>query len=228
MGAGSSGSVIANRLSENPKWSILLLEAGGTPTFLSRIPILASLTQYTRNNWNYFTEPQENACRGYLGNRCPVVRGKVLGGTSQLNYMIYSRGHPKDFDRWAEMGNEGWSYQEILKYFLKSERSHMKHNVIPKLHGKTGLQDTSFARWAPNRLIQAYMAAWKDFGYKQVDYNGVEQVGYSEIQTLTKNGERADALTEFLMPIRNRANLKILQNSFVLKILIDGDSGVWC
>lgn len=135
--------------------------------------------------------------------------------------MIYSRGHPRDYDRWAEMGNEGWSYREVLKYFIKSERSNMKHNVDPKLHGTDGLQDTSFANWEPNRLTKAYLEAWNVLGYKQVDYNGFQQVGYSDMQTFTKNGERADVVTEFLISFHNRTNLKILKKSFATKILID-------
>lgn len=199
----------------------MLLEAAGDPVPLSRIPIAAAAMQFTRNNWNYFTEPQENACRGYIKNRCPVVRGKAFGGSSQVNYMIYSRGHPKDYDRWAEMGNEGWSYKEVLKYFMKSEKSHMKRNVEQQLHGTKGLQDTQFAQWEANPLVKEYLNAWKEMGYKEVDYNGHQQVGYSEMQTFTVNGERADVVLEFLKPIQNRTNLTILKKSFVTKILIN-------
>lgn len=227
VGAGSSGTVIANRLSENPEWNILLLEAGGNPTILTRVPLLAPLVQFTRNDWNYFTEPEEKVCNGFYKNRCPVVRGKALGGSSQANYMIYARGHPKDYDGWAELGNKGWSYEEVLKYFIKSERSHMEEDVArvieSKAHGKDGLQDTNYANWKPNPLIRAYLEAWKLLGFKEVDYNGHQQIGYSEMQTFTKNGERADVLTEFLKPFRNRTNLVVLKHSFVTKILIDGN-----
>lgn len=199
----------------------MLLEAGGDPTILSRVPLLAPLVQFTRSDWKYFTEPEENTCRGYFENRCRVVRGKALGGTSQANYMIYSRGHPKDYNRWAEMGNDGWSYEEVLKYFIKSERSNMRRDINPKFHGTDGLQDTTFAPWKPTPLIEAYLESWKSLGYKKVDYNSDVQIGYSEMQTFTKNGERADTVTEFLAPFRNRTNLVVLKNSFVTKILID-------
>lgn len=225
MGAGSAGTVIANRLSENPEWNILLLEAGGNPTLLTRIPLLAPLVQFTRNNWMYFTEPEEKVCNGFYENRCPVVRGKALGGSSQANYVIYARGHRRDYDDWAELGNEGWSYEEVLKYFIKSERLHVEEGVArvidDEAHGRNGLQDTGYANWQPNPLIKAFLEAWKVLGFKEIDYNSGQQIGYSEMQTFTKNGERADVLTEFLKPFRNRTNLVVLKHCFVTKILID-------
>lgn len=121
VGAGSTGAVIATRLSEISKWKVLLLEAGGYPHPMSEIPGLAGLLQFTDNNWNYTYEPQENACLGMVDKRCTCPRGKTLGGTSVINYAVYSRGHPLDYDRWAELGNPGWSYEEVLPYFKKSE-----------------------------------------------------------------------------------------------------------
>lgn len=219
VGAGSAGAVIANRLSANPKWNVLLLEAGGDPTIMSRVPLIAPLLQFTQNDWKYFTEPEENTCRGYFENRCRVVRGKALGGSSQVNYMIYSRGHPRDYDGWARLGNDGWSFQEVLKYFIKSEGTVMKRDIDPEFHGRKGLQTTSFAQWTPNAVIKAFLKSWELLGFKKVDYNSDVQIGYSEMQTITKNGERADVVTEFLEPFRNRTNLVVLKNSHVTKIL---------
>lgn len=214
--------MIASRLTENPAFRVLLLEAGGDPTPVSRVPLLAPLTQFIPgNNWNYFTEPQRNACRGYRGNRCPVVRGKVFGGSSQLNYVIFSRGHPRDYDAWAEMGNEGWSYKEVLPYFMKSERSHMTRDVDPAVHNTSGLQDTGFAPWKRVPVVEAYLEAFKELGYEQVDYNGYKQVGYSEMQAFIKGGERADVITEFIEPFRDRSNLVIRKRSFVTKVLFE-------
>ena len=122
IGAGSAGSVLANRLSENKKWRILLLEAGYMPNFFNRIPILVGYFQLTGYNWGYNVEPQKNACLGMKNRQCSWPRGRGLGGTSILNYMIHTRGNKFDYDQWASLGNVGWSYADVLPYFKKSER----------------------------------------------------------------------------------------------------------
>ena len=130
VGAGSGGSVIANRLSENKRWRVLLLEAGNPEGLLNQIPILVSYFQLTDYNWGYKVEPQNNACLGMNNKQCPWPRGKSLGGTSTLNYMIHTRGNKLDYNLWAQMGNEGWSYEELLPYFKKSERFKVPGELI--------------------------------------------------------------------------------------------------
>ena len=122
VGAGSGGSTVANRLSENPKWKVLLLEAGKPEGFLNQIPILVSNFQQTDYNWGYRVEPQQQACLGMKNRQCTWPRGKSLGGTSTINYMIHTRGNKLDYDYWAALGNYGWSYNDVLPYFRKSER----------------------------------------------------------------------------------------------------------
>jgi len=122
VGAGSAGSVLANRLSENKKWRILLLEAGYVPNVLNQIPLLVSYFHLTDYNWGYNVEPQKNACLGMINHQCAWPRGRALGGTSILNYMIHTRGNRFDYDKWASLGNVGWSYADVLPYFKKSER----------------------------------------------------------------------------------------------------------
>lgn len=126
MGSGSAGAIIANRLSEEPFWNVLLLEAGGYPNPITDVPARDSELIFTDNNWNYTYEPQETACLAMIDGRCPCPRGRTLGGTSSINGLVYSRGHPLDYDHWEELGNPGWSYKEVLPYFKKSERCHAK------------------------------------------------------------------------------------------------------
>lgn len=122
VGAGSGGSVLANRLSEDKRWRVLLLEAGYEQNIFNEIPILVGYFQLSNYNWKYKVEPQKNACLGMIDHQCNWPRGKSMGGTSTLNYMIHTRGNKLDYDKWASLGNIGWSYEEVLQYFKKSEK----------------------------------------------------------------------------------------------------------
>lgn len=121
VGGGSAGAVMANRLSEEADKRVLLLEAGGSESILSDIPIAAATLQMTPIDWAYQTEPQEAACFGLIGRRSRWPRGRVLGGSSVLNYMLYVRGNKRDYDRWAAAGATGWTWADVFPYFLKSE-----------------------------------------------------------------------------------------------------------
>lgn len=121
VGGGSAGAVIASRLSENPSVKVLLLEAGGKEHIISDIPIAYQLLQTSLADWAYLTEPQEKACLGHKERRSRWPRGKVLGGTSVLNVMIYVRGNRMDYDLWEQLGATGWAWKDVLPYFIKSE-----------------------------------------------------------------------------------------------------------
>lgn len=121
MGGGSAGAVLANRLSEDEDRKVLLLEAGGSENILSDIPIAAATLQMTPIDWAYQTEPQEASCFGLINRRSRWPRGRVLGGSSVLNYMLYVRGNKRDYNRWAAEGAHGWSWPDVFPYFLKSE-----------------------------------------------------------------------------------------------------------
>lgn len=121
VGGGSAGAVVASRLSENANWKVLLLEAGGSESILSDIPLAAATLQMTPIDWSYTTEPQEASCFGLFNRQSRWPRGRVLGGSSVLNYMLYVRGNRRDYDQWHEDGNYGWSWSEVLPYFIKSE-----------------------------------------------------------------------------------------------------------
>lgn len=121
VGAGSSGPVVANRLSEDPKVKVLLLEAGGYEVYQSEIPMLAARLQLSEYDWQYKTEPQKYACQGMNEHRSNWPRGKILGGCSTMNYMLYVRGNKKDYDIWESYGNYGWDWKGVFPYFVKSE-----------------------------------------------------------------------------------------------------------
>ncbi|GJQ78183.1 hypothetical protein Trydic_g2513 [Trypoxylus dichotomus] len=219
VGSGAAGAVIANRLSENPNWNVLLLEVGETPTQIADIPLLLNYFQFTDYNWGYLMEDQPNMCLGLTDRRMSWPRGKVLGGTSVINFMIHIRGNRLDYDRWAQNGNPGWSYDEVLPYFKKSE-DFLVRIQDPDYHSKggyLGAQDVSLRLESSN----AFIKAMQEFGYKYVDYNGKEQMGVSYVQATNRNSKRASAYNAFLVPILRRPNLKIYTKARVTKILID-------
>ena len=139
VGAGSAGAVVANRLSENPDWRVLLLEAGGDESELSDIPVMAAYLQLGNMDWKYKTLPQPGrACLGHVNQQCNWPRGKVLGGSSVLNYMLYVRGNKRDYDNWEADGNPGWGYEEVLKYFKKSEDNRNPYLAANNRYHATG------------------------------------------------------------------------------------------
>ncbi|KYM93709.1 Glucose dehydrogenase [acceptor] [Cyphomyrmex costatus] len=221
VGAGSAGSVLANRLSENKRWRILLLEAGYMPNFLNRIPIFVGYFQLTGFNWGYNVEPQKNACLGMINHQCAWPRGRGLGGTSILNYMIHTRGNKFDYDRWASLGNVGWSYADVLPYFKKSEKFNVPGIKNSSYHNENGYLCVEHVPYH-TELATAFLNAGQELGYKIVDYNGQDQKGFSYIQANIGNGMRCSAATAYLEPI-NRPNLDIITGARVTKILIDAN-----
>lgn len=137
VGAGSAGCAVANRLSENPKWKVLLIEAGRNENFVMDIPMMVHYLQALQVNWGYKTARSEKYCLGMNNNQCNWPRGKVMGGSSVLNYMVYTRGNAKDYDNWAALGNTGWDFQNVSHYFRKLENN-ISPNITPKFHGKNG------------------------------------------------------------------------------------------
>lgn len=221
IGAGSAGCVLANRLTENPKWNVLLIEAGPQETTIMDVPLVVQLLQMSDNiNWKYKTEKSDSYCLSMVNGQCKFPRGKVMGGSSVLNYMIYTRGNRKDFDRWAKLvGNDGWSFDEILPYFKLLENS-----TIPKaqpLAGANGVVPISFVNYK-SIMGQSFINASIELGLSSVNYNEEHQIGVSYIQTTTKNGFRVSANKAYIDPIRSvRSNLHIKTKTMVTKILID-------
>lgn len=151
-------------------------------------------------------------------------RGRALGGTTIINYMIHVRGNKLDYDRWEAMGNPGWSYKDVLPYFLKSENSHLE-SQDENYHAHGGQLNVENLPYR-TKAAQAFIKSAQEAGYKLVDYNGRSQIGVSYVQSTVKNGRRWSAEKAFLRPIRKRRNVKILTGSRVTKIIIDPDTKI--
>ncbi|GBN92093.1 Glucose dehydrogenase [FAD, quinone] [Araneus ventricosus] len=222
VGSGSAGAVVANRLSENPDIRVLLLEAGGAPKLKSEVPILAAQLQMTRNDWRYLTVPQKHSCFGLINRQMPWPRGRVLGGSSILNYMLYVRGNRRDYDQWARNGAEGWTWKEVYPYFLKSEDNQDPHTAFNGYHGTGGYLTVNTPPFV-TPLGHAFEQSALFLGYSVNDINGVRQTGATIPQGTIRRGSRCSTAKAFLSSAGKRPNLDIVINAFVTKILIDSD-----
>ena len=213
VGAGSSGCVLANRLSADPDVSVLLLEAGEPDTKAPiHIPAAFSKLFQTQCDWNYRTVPQEHAG----GREMYWPRGKVLGGSSSINAMIYIRGHYADYDGWAADGCEGWSYADVLPYFKRSEDSSEGESAY---HGVGGPMPVTSPR-SPSPFSRAFVDAAAQAGYpRNDDFNGSEQEGAGLYALTQLNGRRASAATTFLREARKRPNLTIETGAHATRVL---------
>jgi choline dehydrogenase len=222
VGAGSAGCVLANRLTEDAKASVLVLEAGKPDrAYAIRVPMAASLLYKSSFDWAFETEPQLalNDRRMYFG------RGKGLGGSSTINSMIYMRGAPYDYDDWASLGNPGWSYAEVLPYFKKLE--HYERGAS-EYHGADGPLNVADPR-SVNPLTRAFVEAAVAVGYERNDdFNGAAQEGVGQFQLTQKDGRRHSAADAYLKPAQLRRNLTTITNAHVTRLLIEGNqvSGV--
>ncbi|CAB0043380.1 unnamed protein product [Trichogramma brassicae] len=219
VGGGSAGAVIANRLSENSNWTILLLEAGDDESFVSEAPLTFPTLQLSNMDWQFKTEPSLNYCLAMKDKRCNWPRGKVLGGSSVLNAMLYVRGNKRDYDQWSELGNEGWDYESVLPYFKKSEDNRIAELDGSPYHGKSGpLTVENFRYRSP--ITEYFLQAGRDLGYETVDINGAQQTGFTYSPGTLRDGLRLSTAKAFLRPCSSRKNLHIATNSFVEEIMI--------
>lgn len=224
VGSGSSGSALASRLSEDGKNSVLVLEYGGTDASpLIQMPgALSFPMNMPRYDWGYFSEPEP-----HLGGRklaCP--RGKVIGGSSSINGMVYVRGHAGDYDNWSDTGAEGWSYADVLPYFLRMENWHDSgQGGDPEWRGKNGpLHITRGKRDIP--LHKAFVDAGIQAGFELTkDYNGEQQEGFSPMEQTVWKGQRWSAANAYLKPALKRSNLD-LHNCLARRIIMDGKRAV--
>lgn len=222
IGGGSAGSVMAGRLSEDGNTSVTLLEAGGRgDSWVVKTPACAVVMLPTSlNNYAFETVPQP----GLNGRRGYQPRGKCLGGSSAVNAMIYTRGHHTDYDHWAELGNEGWSYQDLLPYFKRSENNAA---IKDQYHGNEGPLPVSHLQ-SHNPFQELYVKAAKEVGFKiNHDFNGEDQEGIGIYQVTHKNGERWSAARAYLHPhMGKRSNLHVHTGVEVERILFEGRRAV--
>lgn len=221
VGAGSAGCVLANRLSEDPKINVLLLEAGDwDKNPLIHIPAaLPAVAPNTKINWGYYTEEEPQ-----LNNRALFwPRGKVIGGSSSINGMVYTRGNAGDYDKWEELGAVGWSYKDVLPYFKKVEANDRDDE---NYHGKKGLLRVTQAV-PTSELSDLFVEAGKQAGYRHSDdFNGENQEGFGEFDATVYKGRRWSTATGFLKPAKSRSNLFIITGALASKILWDGNRAV--
>lgn len=220
IGAGSAGCVVANRLTEDSDTTVLLLEAGNPATKPEiQIPAQCFSLIGSEVDWGYVSEPEP-----YLNYRKMFCsRGKVLGGSSSINFMMYVRGNPQDYDRWQELGNPGWSYLDVLPYFKKSEHQQRGASEFHGVDGELSVTDLM----SPAVVSQHFIDACVSMGYNyNPDFNGVQQQGVGLYQLTVKDGKRHSAAAAFLLPILHRPNLTVTTGALVTRLLFEGTHAV--
>jgi choline dehydrogenase len=221
VGAGSAGCVLANRLTASGKHRVLLIEAGGEDRNLwIHVPIgYAKLFADARHNWLYNSEPEP----GLNGRQIIQPRGKVMGGSSSINGLLYIRGQAEDFDHWRQLGNAGWSFSDVLPYFRRAEDQERGEDELHGVGGPLSVRDVSEG----HPLCDAFIDACEEAGLPRTeDFNGPSQEGAGYFQLTTRKGRRWSTARGYLAPARKRGNLAVVSNALTTRILFEGRRAV--
>ncbi|WAR10835.1 DHGL-like protein [Mya arenaria] len=218
VGGGTAGSIIATRLSEDAATSVLLIEAGVFHPlgFQHNIPYIF--------DGGYYTVSQKHSHKGFNDQKSYWPRGRVLGGSGNINAMQYTRGSPWNYEEWKKAGCDGWGYRDVLPYFIKSEDMQLPEFVSSPFHGKGG--PLAVSSGYQSEATQLFFHAGQELGYNRTDYNGYDQEGFGVLQTNIRNGVRSSASFEYLRKARYRPNLHVSLRSFVTKISIKANRAV--
>ncbi|CAH2007538.1 unnamed protein product [Acanthoscelides obtectus] len=219
VGAGSGGSVVANKLSENKDWNVLVLEAGGYPSATSDIPALLFSVIDSKEDWRFEGEQEKGSCLGFKNERCKWPRGKFLGGCSSINAMLYVKGNERDYDKWYEMGNEGWSWEDVKQHFKDNEN--IQNLESSKDYGRNGYQTITYYS-SDEPVKESVKAAGTELGYRSLlEEQPQDPLGYIDVPLTVENGVRMNAAKAFLGKAKDRKNLLVAVNAMAERILID-------
>lgn len=229
-GSGSAGSVVANRLTEVEDWKVLLIEAGDNPSVLNEIPGAFLMQIDSPVDYSYDVEPEKFACHGSKNKLCKWAKGKALGGSSTLNAMLYIMGNDEDYNEWSRMGNEGWSYDEVLPYFKKSQSCGHGHSDEwrRKYCGHDGPLNIRYYNYTNPDVFEMVLDAAREMDIPILDVinNGEKFIGYGVAQGTLDKGRRMSTSKAFLSSIKDRSNLYVMKSTRADAILLDGTRAV--
>lgn len=222
VGAGAAGAAVAARLSEDSKYEVALVEAGGEPSYFSQIPYYSVGPFKGEVDWNLMTEKQDSAFLSYNEQRASWPRGKALGGSTIINAMVYTRGSRHDYDYWASVAGDDWSYDSLLPYFRKLEdyQAPILNEDDEPYHSQNGPVTASVPPYR-TPLADAFLEAGKELGYGLVDFNAKNMTGFANTVFNIRNGTRWSTNDAYVKPARKRSNFHVITDAFVTKVKFD-------